>query len=106
MKEKKDEYLYRLLCFDEKICCGFYLKDICLKISFKEYIERGSRGIKLWFIFCCKIISGLEKLVSYINEFYFVCFVVCINIMKFDFRNVNVIDLIDESVWLKYFKSS
>lgn len=26
--------------------------------------------------------------------------------MKFDFRNVNVIDLIDESVWLKYFKSN
>lgn len=47
VKEKKDEYLYRLLCFDEKICCGFYLKDICLKISFKKYIERGSRGIKL-----------------------------------------------------------
>lgn len=47
VKEKKDEYLYRLLCFDENICCGFYLKDICLKISFKKYIERGSRGIKL-----------------------------------------------------------
>lgn len=47
VKEKKDEYLYRLLCFDEKICWGFYLKDICLNISFKEYIERGSRGIKL-----------------------------------------------------------
>lgn len=105
-KEKKDEYLYRLLRFDEKIRRGLYPKDIRSKTSLKEHIERGSGGIKSRFISCCKTISGLKKLASYTNEFHLVRLVVRINITKLDPRNVNVIDLTDESVRLKYFKSN
>lgn len=43
---------------------------------------------------------------SYTNEFHLVRLVVRINITKLDPRNVNVIDLTDESVRLKYLKSS
>lgn len=90
VKEKKDEYLYRLLRFDEKIRRGLYPKDIRSKTSLKKHIERGSRGIKSRFISCCKTISGLEKLASYTNEFHLVRLVVRINITKLDPRNVNV----------------
>lgn len=104
---KKDEYVYRLFCFNEDFRCGFCFKNIDLKISLKEYVENGSnKGVELWFIFCCKMIDGLEELVSLINKLKSVCFVVCINIMMLDFKEVKVIDLIDESVWLKYFKSN
>lgn len=91
--------MYRLFCFDEGFGCGFCFKNICLKISLKEYVENGSNeGVELWFIFCCKKIDGLEELVRVINKLYRVCFVVCINIMMLDFKEVKIIDLIDESV--------
>lgn len=106
VKEKKDEYLYRLLRFDEKIRRGLYPKDIRSNTSLKEHIERGSRGIKSRFISCCKTIRGLEKLASHTNEFHRVRLVVRINITQLNPRNVNVIDLTDESVRLKYFKSN
>lgn len=105
VKEKKDEYLYRLLRFDEKIRRGLYPKDIRSNTSLKEHIERGSRGIKSRFISCCKTIRGLEKLASHTNEFHRVR-LVRINIPQLNPRNVNVIDLTDESVRLKYFKSN
>lgn len=106
VKEKKDEYLYRLLRFDEKIRRGLYPKDIRSNTSLKEHIERGSRGIKSRFISCCKTIRGLEKLASHTNEFHRRRLVVRINITQLNPRNVNVIDLTDESVRLKYFKSN
>lgn len=93
VKEKKDEYLYRLLRFDEKIRQGLNPKDIRSKTSLKEHIERGSRGIKSRFISCCKTIRGLEKLASYTNEFHRVRYVVRINITKLNPKVVNVIDL-------------
>lgn len=106
VKEKKDEYWYRLLRFDEKIRRGLYPKDIRSNTSLKEHIERGSRGIKSRFISCCKTIRGLKKLASHTNEFHRVRLVVRINITQLNPRNVNVIDLTDESVRLKYFKSN
>lgn len=63
-----------------------------------EYVENGSKGVILRFIFCCKMLYGLQKLVSIINELLWYCGVVCINIVKLNFEEVKVIDLIDVSV--------
>lgn len=99
----RNEYVYRLLCFNELYNEGFCLKFIFLRIILEEYVKNGSKGICFWFIFCCEIMNGLNWLIGFINEFLCVCEVVCINIMKLkDFEDVIIIKLIDENVRKEY----
>lgn len=104
---KKVEYVYRLLRFNECFRRGLRPKNIHSKTSLKRHVENGSNeGEESRFISCCKTISGLEKLASVTNKPYKVRLVVRINITMLDPKEVKVIDLTDESVRLKYFKSS
>lgn len=103
---KKDEYVYRLLRFDEGFGRGLRPKNIRSKTSLKEHVENGSNeGAESRFISCCKTIDGLEELASVANKSYRVRLVVRINITMLDPKEVKIIDLTDESVKLKYFKS-
>lgn len=66
-------------------------------MSLIDYVEYGSRkGYKLKFILCCKMKNGVKWMVGYIN---LIKFVVCINVIKLDFKNVIVIDFIDWRIW-------
>lgn len=103
---KKDEYVYRLLRFDEGFGRGLRPKNIRSKTSLKEHVENGSNeGAESRFISCCKTIDGLEELARVANKSYRVRLVVRINITMLDPKEVKIIDLTDESVKLKYFKS-
>lgn len=102
---KEDEYVYRLLRFNEYFWRGLFPKNIRSKTSIKEHVENGSKnGKKSRFISCCKTICGLKELASITNIPNRVRLVVRINIAELDPEEVNVIDLTDESVRLKYFK--
>lgn len=104
---KKDEYVYRLLRFNEDFRRGLRPKNIDSKTSLKEHVENGSNeGAESRFISCCKTIDGLEELASLTNKPKSVRLVVRINITMLDPKEVKVIDLTDESVRLKYFKSN
>lgn len=99
--------MYRLLRFNECFRRGLRPKNIHSKTSLKRHVENGSNeGEESRFISCCKTISGLEKLASVTNKPYKVRLVVRINITMLDPKEVKVIDLTDESVRLKYFKSN
>lgn len=66
-------------------------------MSLIDYVENGSRkGYELKFILCCKMKNGVKWMVGYIN---LIKFVVCINVIKLDFKNVIVIDFIKWRIW-------
>lgn len=100
--------MYRLLRCNECFRRGLRPKNIHSKTSLKRHVEKGSNeGEESRFISCCKTtISGLEELASVKNKAYKVRLVVRINITMLDPKDVKVIDLTDESVRLKYFKSN
>lgn len=97
-ENKNDEYVYRVLCLDELYMEGIYLKDVNLNFSIEDYVLNGIYVIKLWFVLCCKIIDGVNELVRCICFDNKKCEVVKINISKFDFKEVIVIDLIDKNI--------
>lgn len=97
-ENKNDEYVYRVLCFDEFYMEGIYLKDVNLNFSIEYYVLNGIYGMKLWFVLCCKIIDGVNELVLCINFVNRKCDVVKINLSKFDLKEDIFIDLIDKNI--------
>lgn len=97
-ENKNDEYVYRVLCFNEFYIEDIYLKDVNFNFSIEDYVLNGIYGMKLWFVLCCKIIDGVNELVRYISFENKKCDVVKINLRKFDLKEVIFIDLIDKNI--------
>nr|XP_022311526.1 uncharacterized protein LOC111116799 [Crassostrea virginica] len=91
----KDEFIYRLLRFDESYTDGLRPKDIYSTTCLARHVEKGSKGVESRYISCCKTLSGLRRLGGYTNESSRVREVVRINISKLDRDKVKVIDLTD-----------
>ena len=91
----KDEFIYRLLRFDESYIDGLRPKDIYSTTCLARHVEKGSKGVESRYISCCKTLSGLRRLGGYTNESSRVREVVRINISKLDRDKVKVIDLTD-----------
>ena len=106
LQEAKDEFIYRLLRFDESYSNGLKPKNINSYTSLERHVERGSRGVEPRYIFCCKTLSGLRRLGVYTNESSRVREVVRINISKLDRDKVKVIDLTDCDTRRHYINSS
>ncbi|XP_062604925.1 uncharacterized protein LOC134266722 [Saccostrea cucullata] len=92
-----DEYVYRILRFDETYHNGLRPKNIFSRVSLQQHVERGSKGQESRFISCCKTLYGIERLGSLTNEFQRIRQVVRINITKLKDR-ARVIDLTKEEI--------
>lgn len=54
--------MYWLLCEDELIEFGLYVKNLRFRKSINDYIENGfDEGFELKYIVCCKILGGLNN---------------------------------------------
>ncbi|XP_078329649.1 uncharacterized protein LOC111117615 [Crassostrea virginica] len=95
-QEVKDDFIYRLLRFDESYTHGLSPKNINSRLCLEKHVEKGSsKGFESRFISCCKTLSGLRSLGRITNESSRVREVVRINITKLDRNQVKVIDLTD-----------
>ncbi|XP_062610910.1 uncharacterized protein LOC134272732 [Saccostrea cucullata] len=97
VEQKPDEYVYRILRFNETYHNGLRPKNIFSRISLQQHVERGSKGQESRFISCCKTLYGIERLGSLTNEFQRIRQVVRINITKLKDR-ARVIDLTKEEI--------
>lgn len=98
-KMMKNEYVYRLLRFNEPYSQGLHPKDISSRITLEEHVKNGSKGTCSRFISCCETMRGLNRLIGLTNESSRVREVVRINITKLkDSEDVTIIKLTDENV--------
>lgn len=98
-KMMKNEYVYRLLRFNEPYSQGLHPKHISSRITLEEHVKNGSKGTCSRFISCCETMSGLNRLIGLTNESSRVREVVRINITKLkDSEDVTIIKLTDENV--------
>nr|XP_022312475.1 uncharacterized protein LOC111117615 [Crassostrea virginica] len=105
-QEVKDEFIYRLLRFNESYTDGLRPKNINSRICLEKHVEEGSKGVESRFISCCKTLSGLRGLGGITNESSRVREVVRINITKLDRNQVKVIDLSDYDTRKKHIDES
>lgn len=95
----RNEYVYRLLRFNEPHNEGLRPKLISSRITLEEHVKNGSKGTCSRFISCCETMNGLNRLIGLTNESSRVREVVRINITKLkDFEDVTIIKLTDENV--------
>lgn len=106
--KRKDEYVYRLLRFDESYERGLFPKNINSTRSVKEHVESGgSKGFGSKFISCCKTKNGIYRMAEFaFKSNIYRRKVVRINVTKLNSENVNVIDLTDLSVRHKFLSAS
>ena len=102
----KDEFIYRLLRFNESYTDGLRPKNINSIICLEKHVEEGSKGVQSRFISCCKTLSSLRNLGGITNESSRVREVVRINITKLDRNQVKVIDLTDYGFRKKHIDES
>ena len=104
----KDEFIYRLLRFDESYTDGLRPKDIDSSICLEKHVRKGSKnGYKSRYIFCCKTMNALRRLGGECRKMsYAVRKVVRINITKLDRNQVKVIDLTDYDTRKKHIDKS
>lgn len=96
---EKDEYVYRLLRFDELYSQGLLPKNIYSTITLEKHVHHGSKGNSSRFISCCETMNGLHRLIGLTNESSRVRDVVRINMTKLkDYEDVTIIKLTDEDV--------
>nr|XP_022303270.1 uncharacterized protein LOC111110899 [Crassostrea virginica] len=107
-QKAKDEFIYRLLRFDESYTDGLRPKDIYSSICLEKHVEKGSRnGYKSRYISCCKTMNALRRLGGECRKMsYAVREVVRINITKLDRNQVKVIDLTDYGTRKKHINES
>ena len=106
-QEVKDEFIYRLLRFDESYTHGLSPKNINSRLCLEKHVEEGSsKGFESRFISCCKTLLGLRRLGGITNESSRVREVVRINITKLDRNQVKVIDLSDYDTRKKHIDES
>ena len=105
-QEVKDEFIYRLLRFNESYREGLRPKNINSRTNLQKHVKEGSKGVQSRFISCCKTLSGLRSLGGITNESSRVRKVVRINISKLDRDKVKVIDLTDCDTRRHYINSS
>lgn len=105
--KRKEEYVYRLLRFDESYERGLFPKNINSTRSVKEHVESGSKGFGSKFISCCKTNEGIHRMAEFASESnIYRREVVRINVTKLNSENVKVIDLTDLSVRHKFLSAS
>ena len=106
----KDEFIYRLLRFDESYTDGLRPKDIYSSICLEKHVEEGSKNgymYKSRYISCCKTMNALRRLGGECRKMsYAVREVVRINITKLDRNQVKVIDLTDYGTRKKHINES
>lgn len=95
-ENKNDEYVYRVLRFDESYTEGIYPKDINSKVGLEEHVLHGSFSTESRFVSCCKTIDGVHEIAIHTNYENFKRDVVEINISKLP-KEVTVIDLTDNN---------
>ncbi|XP_062606849.1 YTH domain-containing protein 1-like isoform X2 [Saccostrea cucullata] len=107
VEQTSDEYVYRILRFDETYHNGLRPKKISSRISLQQHVERGSKGQKSRFISCCKTLTGIRRLGSLTNEKHRRRDVVKINITKLTCSNrAEVIDLTREDIRARHISRS
>ncbi|XP_056002885.1 uncharacterized protein LOC130049415 [Ostrea edulis] len=96
----QDEYVYRMLRFDEGYTGGIHPKNRFSRKSIQEHVEKGSKGIQSRHISCCKTLYGIKRLGTYTNESRRIRGVVRINITKLRqlYGNIQIVDLTDTSI--------
>ncbi|XP_062592254.1 uncharacterized protein LOC134253686 [Saccostrea cucullata] len=95
--QEPDEYIYKILRFNESYDGGLRPKNIFSRVSLQQHVDRGSKGQESRFISCCKTLYGIERLGSLTNEFQRIREVVRINITKLKDR-AQIIDLTKEEI--------
>ena len=102
----KDEFIYRLLRFNESYREGLRPKNINSRTDLQKHVEKGSKGVQSRYISCCKTLFALRRLGGITNESSRVREVVRINISKLNRDKVKVIDLTDCDTRRLYINSS
>ena len=95
-EEVRDEFVYRVLRYNESYTDGLKPKDINSKTTLQEHVGMASKSnVKSRYISCFKTMAALKIFVSN-SETRAECVVVRINITKLDQNKVKVIDLTNE----------
>ncbi|XP_062600794.1 uncharacterized protein LOC134262417 [Saccostrea cucullata] len=106
-EQKPNEYVYRILRFDETYQNGLRPKNIFSRVSLQQHVERGSKGQESRFISCCKTLTGIRRLAGLTNKKHLKRDVVKINITKLTCRNrAEVIDLTREDIRARHISRS
>lgn len=85
--------LYRLLRVDEDFVKGLIVKDLNFGVIVDFYVLYGLYGFDLRYIFCSKILEGINEFVFYLR--IFLKRIVRLKINENDLEIKGIIDLID-----------
>lgn len=96
-ENKNDEYVYRVLRFNESYTEDIHPKDVNSNLSIEDHVLNGTSGTKSRFVSCCKTIDGVNELARNTSFENKKRDVVKINLRKLDPKEVTVIDLTDKN---------